>query len=156
MFYNCYLWGTVDLDSQWLIFLPTTQTSSAELYLTVWRAIKLLTCYGFSATYISLDGAQANRDLMKMFLPPDQRSSDTITTVTFPNVFDHTQPKITIIMDYSHLIKKIRNNISKSGHMKHHKKLKIKGLLHYMGALEQSLSMGHCYTCFKNTSETNT
>ena len=59
----------------------------------------------------------------KMFLPKGHKISVTITTVTLSNVFDPSMPKLTIIMDYSHMMKKIRNNVSKSGHMQHHKKL---------------------------------
>lgn len=102
---------------------PTIQTTPPELYLVFWDAVKMLGVYGFHVTYMSLDGAQTNRVFMKMFLPEDEKTSDTMKTMIFRNIFDPTLPKISIIMDYSHVMKKIRNNISKSGHSKNHKRL---------------------------------
>lgn len=101
---------------------PTTQISSAELYLLFWKAVKMLSIYGFTVTYISMDGAQVNRVFMKMLLPEDQKTSFTMKTMLIKNIFDPKAPKISIIMDYSHLMKKIRNNILKSGHLDFHKK----------------------------------
>ncbi|XP_053409240.1 uncharacterized protein LOC128559964 [Mercenaria mercenaria] len=101
----------------------TEQASPSELYLIFWKAVKLLSLYGFRVTYLSLDGAQSNRSFMKMLLPEDQKTSDTMQTMVFSNIYDRMMPKISIIMDYSHVMKKIRNNLSKSGHSQSHKKL---------------------------------
>ena len=77
---------------------------------------------------MSLDGAQANRDFMKMFLPQEAKKSDTMTTMKFKNIFDLTSPSIGIIMDYAHVMNKIRNNVSNSGFKPVHKKqLLLKG-----------------------------
>lgn len=87
-----------------------------------WKAVKKLGIYGFHVTYLSLDGAQNNRQLMKILIP-ECNTSKRMTSMLVPNVFSPHKPKISVIMDYSHMIKKIRNNISKSGLLKSHKKL---------------------------------
>ena len=102
---------------------PTTQTSSHELYLIFWKAVKKLRLYGFTVTYISLDGAQTNRNFMKILLPKGQTSCESMKTMQITNICNPSMPKISIIMDYSHLMKKIRNNIQKSGPMPFHKRL---------------------------------
>lgn len=43
-------------------------------------------------------------------------------TMTFDNIFDVTKTQICLIMYYSHLVKKIRNNITKSGTLTTHKR----------------------------------
>ena len=100
----------------------TDSASPSELYLMFWKCVKMLGLFGFKVTYVSLDGAQANRDFMKMFLPQDAKKSNTMTTMKFRNIFDPHSPSICIIMDYSHVMKKIRNNVSKSGFKPVHKK----------------------------------
>ena len=98
-----------------LAHYPILQASPSELYIDFWRIVKLLGLFGFRVAYVSMDGAQSNRNFMKMLLPSDARS------MLVSNIYDSTQPNISIIMDYSHVIKKIRNNISKSGHSANHK-----------------------------------
>lgn len=106
----------------------TLQTSPAELYLVFWEAVKLLGVFGFTVLYLSLDGAQNNRLFMKMLLPGSDLTSTTMKTMKTKNIYDPSKPDICIIMDYSHLMKKIRNNISKSGNSdKHTKNLMYKG-----------------------------
>ena len=75
----------------------------------------MLVLFGFKVTFVSLDGAQANRDFMKIFLPQGSKKSDSINTMKIKNVFDPASPNIYMIMDYSHVMKKIWKNISKSG-----------------------------------------
>ena len=81
----------------------------------------MLSLYGFHITYISVDGAQSNRVLMKILLPADS-DEQTRTTMLFSNIFDCKLPQISFIMDYSHVMKKIRNNILKSGIKNLHKR----------------------------------
>lgn len=45
---------------------PCLQTSASELYLIFWKAVKMLGLFGFTVTFVSLDGARTNRDFMKM------------------------------------------------------------------------------------------
>jgi hypothetical protein len=46
-------------------------------------------------------------------------STYTCGTFTIDNIYDPKRSKISIIMDFSHVMKKIRNNISKSGKNKY-------------------------------------
>lgn len=72
--------------------------------------------FGFGVRYTSMDGAQTNRDHAKILLG-DFKSS-TVNTMKVENIFSlSSQYKmyVYVIMDYSHIMKKIRNNISKSG-----------------------------------------
>ena len=89
----------------------------------------MLSLYGFHITYISVDGAQSNRVLMKILLPADS-DEQTRTTMLFSNIFDCKLPQISFIMDYSHVMKKIRNNILKSGITDLHKGLLTLGGKH--------------------------
>ena len=100
-----------------LAHFPTTQASASKIYLIFFKAVKMLGLFGFSVRYLSLDGAQTNRDLMKMLL-----RENVSKTMTFNNVFDDKLSQICVIMDYSHVMKKIRNNISKSGTSLSHKR----------------------------------
>lgn len=64
-------------------------------------------------------------------------------TMTFDNIFDVTKTQIYLIMYYSHLVKKIRNNITKSDTLTTRKRyLKLGKKIHCVGALVQGLSMG--------------
>lgn len=64
-------------------------------------------------------------------------------TMTFDNIFDVTNTQIYLIMYYSHLVKKIRNNITKSDTLTTRKRyLKLGKKIHCVGALVQGLSMG--------------
>lgn len=99
---------------------PTKQSSASELYLIFWKAVKMLAVYGFVVRYVSMDGAQANRDFMKMLLLDTK--TDSLKTMLVTNIFRPSLPKISIIMDYSHVMKKIRNNCCKSGLRSGHKR----------------------------------
>jgi hypothetical protein len=78
--------------------------------------------YGFTIQYVSTDGAQSNRDLFKILLP-DFDTSNPVTS-SFRNIFSlKGNEKLFFIMDISHVIKKIRNNISKSGDFQFCKRL---------------------------------
>ncbi|XP_033763366.1 uncharacterized protein LOC117344648 [Pecten maximus] len=92
---------------------PTTTASGHELYLLVWKSVNMLSMFDFKIQYISTDGAQSNRDLFKLLLP-DFDSADP-KTCSFTNIYSRKNPKLFFIMDYSHVMKKIRNNILKSG-----------------------------------------
>ncbi|KAK3108741.1 hypothetical protein FSP39_014554 [Pinctada imbricata] len=92
---------------------PTCTASANELYLLVWKSVHMLSLYGFQVEYISTDGAQCNRDLMKLLLP-NFKSSEPVTC-SFTNFFCNSKEKIHFIMDCSHVFKKIRNNVYKSG-----------------------------------------
>ncbi|XP_071174117.1 uncharacterized protein [Mytilus edulis] len=100
---------------------PSTTASGHELYLLLWESVNMLSNFGFKIQFISTDGAQSNRDLFKLLLP--EFSSMSPVTCSFKNIYSYDNPKIFFIMDISHVIKKVRNNILKSGteaHCKRH------------------------------------
>ena len=91
---------------------PTKGASQSELYIHFWEAVKQLSTYGFRCVYTNMDGAAQNRAFLKMnFL-----SCDAITSKMVAKVDSNPDEYVIFIMDYSHVIKKIRNNILKSGH----------------------------------------
>lgn len=109
-----------------LFHFPTEQASAPELYLLFWKIVNILSTFGFKIQYVSLDGAQTNRDFAKLLLGTFK--SDLIKTMTVKNIFSFKQEPIFVIMDYSHLIKKIRNNLHKSGRLDSYKRhLKFNG-----------------------------
>ena len=50
---------------------PVTQTKAGNLHFLFWEAIKILNVYDFKVLFLSMDGAQTNRDFMKMFFFSD-------------------------------------------------------------------------------------
>jgi hypothetical protein len=99
-------------------YFPSHSASGHELYFLVWKSVNMLSSFGFTIQYISTDCAQSNRDLFKILLPDFNPSNPN--TCSFPNILSWT---------ISHTLKKIRNNISKSGaaaFFKRHLKLKDK------------------------------
>ena len=94
---------------------PVSQSKPSELHFLFWKAVQYLNVYGFTVTFISMDGAQTNRDFLKMFFQNTTPLEEKYTTT---NIFSPSDPKIAFIMDYSHVIKRVRNNILKSGDTK--------------------------------------
>jgi hypothetical protein len=85
-----------------------------QLYSIFWDAVDKLRMFGFNCIFTCMDGAQSNRTFMKMHLQ-DHVNFTTQSPCSF-------QP-MTFIMDPSHVIKKIRNNLLKSGNSKNHTRL---------------------------------
>ena len=93
-------------------YYPTTGANAPEMYIVMWDAISKLITYEFTIDYVSFDGASNNRTLQMMhFEDKTDAYEKNFTTV---NPFQPTE-KVTMIMDYSHNIKKWRNNIFSSG-----------------------------------------
>ena len=112
-----------------LFHFPTKQATASELNLLFWKIVNFLQIFGFTVKYISLDGAQTNRDLVKILL--GDFKSISVKTMKVQNIFSLTEQSIYVIMDYSHIMKKIRNNVSKSGKKETYKRhLLYKG--HYI------------------------
>lgn len=82
-----------------------------ELYCLFWEAVDKLQMFGFTTVYTCLDGAQSNRSFLKIHTGPNPTSYRCQSPCTFLDMI--------FMMDYSHVIKKIRNNIIKSGISKH-------------------------------------
>lgn len=91
---------------------PTIQASASDLYILTWEVKNMLQIFGFTVRYISTDGAQTNRDFARILL--GDFKSETVTTMKIPNIYCPTYPPVIFIMDFSHVVKKIRNNILKS------------------------------------------
>ncbi|XP_052237193.1 uncharacterized protein LOC127848653 [Dreissena polymorpha] len=88
----------------------TKGIQASELYGLFWKAIRLLYTYGFKVLYTCMDGAQCNRTFLHVCLGDNPASFiSSNPCYNFPVVF---------IMDISHVLKKIRNNILKSGNSK--------------------------------------
>lgn len=95
---------------------PSSTASGHDLYLLLWKAVNMLLNFGFIIQYVSTDGAQTNRDLFKLLIPGFKSAEPK--TCAFNNIYS-PGTKICFIMDISHVIKKIRNNLSKSGDASH-------------------------------------
>ena len=91
---------------------PTVQIKPFELQYLFWQAVRCLGMYGFTVCFTSQDGAQTNRDFINMFF---LEKSALNRSFAIRNIYHPSNPEIIFIMDYSHVIKRIRNNVSKSG-----------------------------------------
>ena len=85
----------------------TNSIQASELYGLFWKAVYLLYTYGFIILYTCMDGAQANRSFMHICLG-DKPSSFIASSPC-------TSTDVIFLMDFSHAMKKLRNNILKSG-----------------------------------------
>lgn len=68
-----------------LFHFPTEQASAPELYLLFWKIVNILSTFGFKIQYVSLDGAQTNRDFAKLLLGTFK--SDLIKTMSQEHFF---------------------------------------------------------------------
>ena len=85
----------------------TDQVQGYDLHTIFWEAVDALQMYGFTCTFTCMDGTSSNRVFVNI------------------NLVDHSnmivqnpcnlQCNVVFMMDYSHVAKKIRNNIMKSG-----------------------------------------
>jgi len=96
----------------------TDQITASELYSIFWKSVQLLWSFGFKVVFTCMDGAVANRSFMHQCMEKYNIAN---------NVFKTLNPvmagEVIFIMDFSHVMKKIRNNILKSGINQTHKKL---------------------------------
>lgn len=99
---------------------PTTQATGPQLYSVFWDILDALRSYGFVVDYTCLDGASTNRNFIKMNFsgPP----SDSNMAARDPYQDDHY---VHFLPDPSHLFKKLRNNLLKSGKKKWHTRLLV-------------------------------
>ena len=85
--------------------------STGELTSLLWDIINTLKYLGFKIHYICMDGASINRSLVNQITLPGTAKAPNITTLC---------SSISCIMDFSHVVKKIRNNIYSSGTQSFH------------------------------------
>ena len=104
-------------------YFPSAGANAPELYMNVWGMIRELSTYEFGIDYVCFDGASSNRAFQMMhFRDKDDAIENNFTT---SNPFK-CNDKVTLIMDFSHNIKKLRNNIYASGdHELSTRKLKL-------------------------------
>ncbi|WAR17634.1 hypothetical protein MAR_032228, partial [Mya arenaria] len=92
---------------------PVNQAKAGNLHFLFWESVKFLNMHAFQVNFVSMDGAQSNRDFMHMFF---NETSPRLENFSTKNIWSPNHPDITFVMDYSHVIKRVRNNILKSSH----------------------------------------
>ncbi|XP_071111146.1 uncharacterized protein [Haliotis cracherodii] len=101
---------------------PTTQANAPQLYSSFWDIISSLESWGFHVLYVSIDGASTNRSFIKLHFDGSPGQFDMATHNPF------SDNPVIFLADPSHLFKKIRNNLLKSGPEKwHSRELTING-----------------------------
>ncbi|XP_053381363.1 uncharacterized protein LOC128549115 [Mercenaria mercenaria] len=86
----------------------TDNIAAYDIHTLFWDAVAALSMYGFSVIYTSMDGAQSNRTFQNMNIGKDPQTM----TAQCPEDPDNS---VVLMMDVSHVIKKVRNNVIKSG-----------------------------------------
>ena len=86
----------------------TTNIQAYDIYSLFWEAVDYLYMFGFTAIYACTDGAQSNRSFIYINL-----GKDPLTTISTSPC--NPNKSVIFMMDISHVIKKIRNNVLKSG-----------------------------------------
>lgn len=90
-----------------LCHFVTDQIQAPELYTIFCDAVDLIERYGFQILYTCMDGAQCNRTFMHINMHDSPDNYVTTSPCSLNNVV--------LMMDFSHVVKKMRNNIIKSG-----------------------------------------
>lgn len=113
MFYNLFSMGLLGFVSHY----PTTGANGNQLFSIFWDVVHALERWEFHLKYTCLDGASTNRNFMKMNFEgsPVTHHMGAFNSVTREHVY--------LLPDPSHVFKKIRNNILKSGTEKYHTRL---------------------------------
>ena len=91
-------------------WFATHTVNAPDLHILFWQAINKLVQWGFQIDFVSMDGANANR----VFVNMQFSKNPAYDMYTIPNMFRPSQ-SISFIMDYSHVLKRIRNNVYASG-----------------------------------------
>ena len=86
----------------------TTNVQAYDIYSLFWEAVDYLYLFGFTVLYTCTDGAQSNRTFININLGKDPSTMMSVSPCN-PN------KSVIFMMDLSHGIKKIRNNVLKSG-----------------------------------------
>lgn len=88
----------------------TDGIQASELYGIFWKAVQYLWTYGFKVVYTCMDGAVCNRSFMHICV-----GENSHLQYNFVSANPTTSQSVIFTMDVSHVLKKIRNNIMKSG-----------------------------------------
>ncbi|XP_070573166.1 uncharacterized protein [Ptychodera flava] len=94
---------------------PTKEATCPEITNIFWKAVSVLSDWGFQVHYTCMDGASHNRSFINVHFDGSPRDE----AFTMANLYNPAQ-KIVFLMDPSHIFKKIRNNLLKSGKAKFH------------------------------------
>jgi len=84
----------------------SSNVQTYDLNRLFWEAVTWLKMYGFTARYVSLDGAQTNRTFMNM----NVGKSPSTMLCENPTPYD---PSLVFVMDLSHVIKKLEKHTEK-------------------------------------------
>lgn len=82
-----------------------------ELYLSIWQSGNMLINVGFKIRYITTDGAQTNKDLLKLLLP--EFKSIYSKSCSFRNLYNPDE-EVVFIMNFSHIVKKKVKTVSQN------------------------------------------
>ncbi len=99
---------------------PSNSANAADIYINMWKVIQKLHDFEFNVHAVVMDGGANNRRLITMHF--DSWAHAVKCQFTTKSPFN-PEIIVTFIMDYSHIMKKIRNNLLKSGNEKEHSKL---------------------------------
>lgn len=95
-----------------IAYFPSSGATASELYINVRDVINKLSEIEFNIDYVRFDGGNSKRAFQ--FMHFKDKEDAKLKNYTIINPFYPNQ-KVTVIMDYSHNVKKIRNNIYSSG-----------------------------------------
>ena len=96
---------------------PTDGVKACDLHCILWEVVSHLHRWGFNIDFIMQDGGRDNRTFIKDCFPPQSppmNSKYLVTNICSPDRM------VALCQDYSHNIKKLRNNLLKSGVKKSH------------------------------------
>jgi hypothetical protein len=91
---------------------PVVQARSTDMYIQVWQAIDRLEQWDFHVEYVCLDGAIQNRQLVHIHFPQGNQHDANFSV---PNQISPTTRRLYFTFDYSHVCKRLRNNVWSSG-----------------------------------------
>lgn len=92
-------------------YRSVTDTASGHgLYLSIWQSGNMLINVGFKIRYITTDGAQTNKDLLKLLLP--EFKSINPKSCSFRNLYNPDK-EVFFYEFFSYCKKKSKNSISK-------------------------------------------
>ncbi len=86
----------------------TTNVAAYDIHTLFWEATAALSMYGFTTLYTCMDGAQSNRTFQNINIGKNRQSMIAQSPECPCN-------SVIFMMDISHVLKKIRNNVLKSG-----------------------------------------
>ena len=128
-------------------YYPSMGANASEIYLTVWESISKLSKYEFVTDYICFDGASNNRSFQQMHFKDSE--DQKMKNYTTKNPFRPSQ-EVTLLMDYSHNIKKLRNNIHYSGdHESCTRKLQYDNLYIVWDHWINAFNWDRCHNCVR-------